>query len=283
MTEQQEFYTVSELAELLRIKDRKVYDLAATGKVPCTRVTGKLLFPKGDVHAWINGNDLKATQRPSVLLGSHDPLLEWAIRQSQCGLATLLEGSADGLRRFVSGEGVAAGIHLFDPSKDIWNLHITQDLEGTETVLLNWANRQRGLIMRPEQAEAFASMSDLGLAAIATRALQTGTAVLFDHLSAGVEIGQKLGPFQSEQDAVLAVVEGEADVAFGLLTMARQFGLAFTHLVDEEYGLVIDRKSFFEPPMQTLLAFSNTQEFLDRAKAMAGYDLSQSGKVVWNA
>jgi len=31
---------------LLRITERKVYDLAATGKVPCSRAMGKLLFPR---------------------------------------------------------------------------------------------------------------------------------------------------------------------------------------------------------------------------------------------
>lgn len=31
------YLTVPELAELLRIKERKVYDLAASGAVPCSR------------------------------------------------------------------------------------------------------------------------------------------------------------------------------------------------------------------------------------------------------
>ena len=36
-----EFLTTQELAALLRIKERKVYDLAAAGQVPCVRVVGK--------------------------------------------------------------------------------------------------------------------------------------------------------------------------------------------------------------------------------------------------
>ena len=39
-----EYLTVRELAALLRLKERKIYDLAASGKVPCSRATGKLLF-----------------------------------------------------------------------------------------------------------------------------------------------------------------------------------------------------------------------------------------------
>lgn len=40
-----EYLTVRELADLLRLKARKVYDLAASGTVPCSRATGKLLCP----------------------------------------------------------------------------------------------------------------------------------------------------------------------------------------------------------------------------------------------
>ena len=35
-----------EVAEYLRVKERKVYDLVRRRQIPCTRVTGKLLFPK---------------------------------------------------------------------------------------------------------------------------------------------------------------------------------------------------------------------------------------------
>ena len=41
-----------------------------------------------------------------------DPLLEWALRESQCGLANLPEGSEEGLRRLVRGEVIAAAIHM---------------------------------------------------------------------------------------------------------------------------------------------------------------------------
>ena len=41
-----EYMTTKELADFLRIKQRKVYDLAATGRIPCSRAMGKLLFPR---------------------------------------------------------------------------------------------------------------------------------------------------------------------------------------------------------------------------------------------
>ena len=110
-----EYLTTRELAELLRIKERKVYDLAATGQIPCSRAMGKLLFPRQEVEAWLaressGGTQARVKRRPGVFLGSYEPLLEWALRESGCGLATLLDGSLDGLERFVRGEGLATGI-----------------------------------------------------------------------------------------------------------------------------------------------------------------------------
>ena len=50
-----DFLTTREVAALLRVKERKVYDLAAAGQIPCRRITGKLLFPRAEIEAWLSG------------------------------------------------------------------------------------------------------------------------------------------------------------------------------------------------------------------------------------
>jgi excisionase family DNA binding protein len=51
-----EFYTTHELAALLRVKERKVYDLVAKETLPFRRVTGKLLFPRDEISQWLRVN-----------------------------------------------------------------------------------------------------------------------------------------------------------------------------------------------------------------------------------
>ncbi|MEX0340492.1 MAG: helix-turn-helix domain-containing protein, partial [Arenibacterium sp.] len=51
-----DYLTTRELADLLRIGERKVYDLAANGEVPCVRAVGKLLFPRAEITAWLNAS-----------------------------------------------------------------------------------------------------------------------------------------------------------------------------------------------------------------------------------
>ena len=51
-----EFLTTKEVADLLRIKERKLYDLCAEGVLPVTKVTGKLIFPRVALMAWLRAN-----------------------------------------------------------------------------------------------------------------------------------------------------------------------------------------------------------------------------------
>ncbi|MCE3248266.1 MAG: helix-turn-helix protein, partial [Geminicoccaceae bacterium] len=48
-----EFLTTKEVAALLRIKERKVYELVSDNAIPVSRVTGKLLFPREMIEAWV--------------------------------------------------------------------------------------------------------------------------------------------------------------------------------------------------------------------------------------
>ncbi len=42
-----QLFTTAEAAAYLRLKERKIYEMVAEGAVPCTKVTGRWLFPKG--------------------------------------------------------------------------------------------------------------------------------------------------------------------------------------------------------------------------------------------
>src|SRR6185295_15144454 len=109
-----ELLTTEEAAAHLRLSERKLYELVANGAVPCSKVTGRWLFPKAALDQWVSAGLLTrpASPPPPIVGGSHDPLLEWALRESASGLASLPEGSEAGLRRLARGEVMAAAIHL---------------------------------------------------------------------------------------------------------------------------------------------------------------------------
>jgi excisionase family DNA binding protein len=284
-----EYLTTRELAELLRIKERKVYDLAASGEVPCSRATGKLLFPRREIDAWLarNAQGPAAEPLPQVIVGSHDPLLEWALRESRCGLASYFDSSLDGLQRFADGAGIATGLHLYDADTDSWNrAAVERRFAHSSVVLVDWARRARGIILRPEASAAVNGLEDLAKLKIVPRQAEAGSQVLLEALLRQRSIDPQALNWtraaRSEVDAVIEVVEGRADAAFGLASLAGQHRLGFLPLIDEHYDILIDRHAWFEPTWQAFLAFCASAEFERHASEMVGYDVSARFTVNFN-
>lgn len=289
-----EFLTTREVAALLRIKERKVYELVAEHAIPVSRVTGKLLFPREMVEAWVwqQADYVGGTEglhgRPPVVAGSHDPLLDWALRESGSELAAFFDGSLDGLGRLAAGKAIAAGLHVYEPDAEDWNRgHLERAMAGMPVVLIEWAWRMQGLVVPPGNPKGIASLGDLVGLTLMPRQERSGSHLLLDYLmrQAGVEPGRLrlvTPPARSEADVALAIAEGKAGAGFAIETVARQFRLGFVPLFRERYDLAVWRRDYFEPPLQKLLAFCRTSTFHKRAEELGGYDASALGRVHYN-
>ncbi|MFT5115840.1 MAG: putative molybdopterin biosynthesis protein [Parasphingorhabdus sp.] len=292
--ESEDYLTTRELADLLRIKERKVYDLVANNEVPCTRATGKILFPRADIQRWLaassNGDLVVRTikQRPNVFLGSHDPLLEWALRESSCGLASYFDGSFDGLRRFKAHEGLASALHIYDENNLSWNVEAVRDLQiDDEVVLMEFCQRQRGLISSSEPDHCVHSIKDLKGKTIAPRQLDAGSQPLLLSLLQASGLAEDdyhfSHPCRTETEAVAAVFEGIADATLGLSGLASQYRLNFTPLIDERFDLLFSRKAWFSPAVQQFIQFCHADIFKQRATQMPGYNVENFGVFHFNS
>jgi len=287
-----EFLTTRELAELLHIKERKVYELAAAGEVPCSRVTGKLLFPRRGIEHWLarhssGGATAAPAHRTRVLLGSQDPLLAWALGASGTDLASLMEGSLDGLDRFAAGEGVAAGLHVYEPETESWNVPVVRERFGDAPVaLLEFAWRERGFIVAPGTESEFGDIATLAGRRLVPRQEAAGSQVLLKHImsQAGLDPGQVswMEAARTESEVGIAVLEGKADAGFGIRAMAQQLQLGFVPLVRERFDLLVDRAAWFDPSLQRLFGFFRTEAFEEKARHLGGYDISGLGTVHFN-
>jgi putative molybdopterin biosynthesis protein len=283
--QQPPYLTTREVADLLRVKERKVYDLAAADEIPHRRITGKLLFPAAEIMAWIDGGgDAAPAERPAVLTGSHDPLLDWAIRESGSELATLWNGSLDGLQVYAEGRAALAGLHV--PEGDGWNVRTVASRCVRGCVLIAWATRARGLLVAPSLEGRVTRFSDIRGRRLVRRQPGAGAAALLDALMADAgmspdDISPVSGLARTETDAAAIVSAGEADAALGIEAMAKQFHLGFVPLRQERFDLLIDRRSYFTHPVQTLLSFARSEDFRAKADAMGGYALEDAGAVRW--
>ncbi len=291
-----EFLTTKDVAALLRIKERKVYELVHDNAIPVSRVTGKLLFPRDMVEAWVRRHVAfrEGTEglvpRPAVVAGSHDPLLDWALRESGSGLATFFDGSLSGLKRLADGGAVAAGMHVYEAEgeDEDWNRrHLAEAMPGLPVVLVEWAFRTQGLVLPPGNPGNVRALGDLAGRRLIPRQRAAGSRLLLDYLMrrdgiAGDAITLLDPPARSEADVALAVADGKAEAGLAVETVARQHRLDFVPLFRERYDLAVWRHDWFEPPLQRLVTFARSPAFADRARELAGYDVTGLGTVRYN-
>jgi excisionase family DNA binding protein len=292
-----EFYTTSELATLLRVKERKIYNLVAQDALPVRKVTGKLLFPRDEIAVWLGARAPAETPRPRsdgavrsdpplVATGGHDPLLEWALRESQSEISGFFDGALDGLRRAQEGTCTIAGLHI--PEAGGWNVAtVTEKCGDAPWVLVEWARRRRGLILRPGLAVRPESLKATRGLRFQARQSKAGSELVLDRLLAAEQMTRadlRLVETveRSETDMAMAVADGRADVGLGIEAAARQFKLDFAPLIVERFDLLVWRKAYFDPPFQKLLAMGRSEKFAEKAKALVGYDLADFGRVHFN-
>lgn len=285
-----------EVAAYLRLKERRVYDLAKANALPHVRATGKLLFPRAQIDAWLAAKAGRTAAPPEVaappiVAGSHDPLLEWAARESGCGLAVLACGSRAGLERLARGEATVAATHWRDAATGEYNVPLVRaQLPGADVVIVEWARRSQGLLLAPGNPLKVKGLADLARkrARIVGRQADAGSQHLLLVLLAQARIAPgdlewAARPARAETDLAAAIRDGKADAGVGIEAAARAHGLAFIRLTEERLDLVVRRRDYFEPPVQALLAFARTPEFAGEASAMGGYDVRATGRVVFNA
>ncbi len=285
--------TVADVARHLRLGTRTVYDLVARKGLPHARAGGKLLFDLAEVERWLARSAGREVARqgmpPATLGGSHDPLLDWAVRESRCGLALLTQGSVDGLERLARGELAGALMHL--PSADLADFNRTEAderLRGRNVALVEWARREQGLLVargNPKKIRGVADMARRGVS-VAARQAGAGSAALLDRLLAREGVDRRrlkiAATAMGENDLAMAVRSGDADVGLGARAAAIPMGLDFVPLVVERLDLGVSRAAFFEPPLQSLFAFARGKRFADHARSLGGYDIAGLGTVTWN-
>jgi len=288
-------FTTAEAADYLRIKERKLYELVAEQAIPCTKVTGKWLFPRAELDRWLLAGmnrppGMTPAAPPPIVGGSHDPLLQWALAESRSGLAMLPEGSEAGYRRFLAGEVIATAIHFHpidDPDGDGNVATVAAEPGLYDAVLIAFAKRRQGLITARGNPLALNSIADAVRcrARFAMRPPGAGARQLLLSLmqreglrpdEIGTAVGAATGP-----DVAQAIRAGHADCGLATQAVAEAAGLDFVPLEIERFDLLMRQRDSYRAPLQALLALLRTPAFSVRARELGGLDVNDAGDVRW--
>ncbi|WP_079607085.1 helix-turn-helix transcriptional regulator [Bradyrhizobium erythrophlei] len=289
-----EFLTTSEAADYVRLGERKLYELVTSGAIPCSKVAGKWLFPRHELDLWILSGLVRpagmvAADPPPIVGGSQDDLLEWALRESGSGLASLTEGTARGVERLRQGEVIAAAVHFHseaDSASDA-NVSAVRATPGLhDAVLVGLARREQGLLLPPGNPKQLHSMADVlaSGAQMAVRQPGAGAQMLLEVLLARAGAGHKElrrldPPCLTGPDLAATIRAGNADCGIATRAAAKSAGLDFVPLLSENFDLLMRQRSYFKPSIQALVGFLGQKRLKQRAAELSGYDPAPAGQI----
>ena len=235
---------------------------------------------------------VSAQGAPPIMGGSHDPLLEWAVRQSGSGLAMLPEGSEAGLERLAKNEVCAAAIHLHSggDSDDQANMiGLMQSHALHDGVLVHCVKREQGLLVAPGNPLALRDVQHArdSKARFGLRQKGAGAQLLLERLitrdgGSVTDLVSAVSPFATGQDLAMAIRNREVDCGIATRSVAATHGLDFLPLAWEYFDLAMRRRHYFEPGMQALLSLMRSDDFQRQARHFSGYDCRETGRIRLN-
>jgi len=294
-----QFLNTKEVAKYIGINEKKVYFMAKAGKLPCTRVTGKWVFPKKLIDEWIEENSRgvssskNANQREFLLVaGSDDPSLGilrdlYAARSTAPSLFFANCGSSGGLTAVRDGVADVALSHLLDPETGEYNLSFVRRTISSGVALVPLFHRELGLLLGAGNPLGVRTIADLGRSdvRIINRQAGSGTRQYTDQQFS--KLGIDMRKIKGYDEAVnthlevgLRILGQKADVGIASAAAARLLGLDFIPLTRERFDIVIPKARFFSPSVQTLLEIVGSREFRGRVDMLRGYDTADSGRMI---
>ena len=201
-----------------------------------------------------------------VVMGSHCQKLDQVVnevQQSGYQVKVFAIGSTAGLNAAKKGDCDIAGIHLYDPNTGTYN----KPFVSSEISIQNGYARTQGLVYRKDDQSAFEST---GLNAIelfekvssnpelmmVNRNQGSGTRILIDRLLADTGCAAPQGyeiQVSNHHAVCAAVVQERADWGIAIETVAKDSGLGFIPLEDEQFDFAIPKSRLSSRPVQAFL------------------------------
>ncbi len=291
------FMGVKQVAEYLHLNEKKIYSLVNEGQIPATKVTGKWIFPRELVDRWMldSAHGGLLTDR-LIIAGSDDPLLYRIILEfaqetgSQALISYTPTGTRLGLDLLQANRVDACGIH-WGPNTESPTRHpalLRQYAQHHQWVMLRAFRREQGLLVQPEVLEKSNNKPETLFHhryRWVMRQHGSGTQrFLLDVLSRYGKSADQMNSqitALSEREAAAAIAMGHADIAPGARSVASEYSLEFIPFGWESFDITLPRNIWFRRLLQGLVARLRSEYCQHIAAELGGYDLSETGELVW--
>lgn len=298
--------STKEVADYLGIHEKQVYALIKQKKIPCTRVTGKWLFPRDIIDEWIRTSAQKdihvmktrARGHRGALLasGSNDPVLNILFTYMKniypdFHIYTSATGSTEGLHLLMQKETDIAWCHLFDPQSGGYNIpQVAEMFRDMDVAVVHLFYRELGFVVSPKSEKNVNTFEDLTVPGVRfiNRQKGSGTRLLLDYNlgKAGIDPANIQGygdEVYTHMEVGLSLLSGEYDVGIASVAISRLLGLKFAPLVRESFDMVLLQKTFFDKWVQALIEVLGTEQFRKKVEPLGSYDFTEAGKIIYSS
>jgi putative molybdopterin biosynthesis protein len=312
-------YTAEEIAKLLKVSRLTVYDLIKKGELPAYRVGKQMRVDAADLEAYKRKTKAGAADAADPRLPEHPAPIPAHLRAPATGstrplvitgqdisldlLAHQMErripgirplrshaGSLDSLMAMYRGQADIVSTHLWDGDTGEYNLpYIRKLLVGLPYLVVNLLVRRAGFIVQRGNPLGLSGWPDLARPGVrlVNREIGSGARVLLEeqlrlHRIAPAGIAGYDRIEHNHLGVAGAVASGEADVGIGIEKAASIVGnVDFIPLIEERYDLVMIHKPENRDWIDSVLAILESAEFRSEMAAIPGYDLSQTGRILF--
>ena len=228
-----------------------------------------------DVHA-----DRDALERTLFVAGCAPVLgvLTGHVSRPEHPVRWLQAPSSRALGWLAEGRTHLAGVHLADLDAPGTHDALVRETLGDSAAIVPLVGWREGLATRPDTR--LGGVEDLAHLRVARRPAGSGAARVLTRALERVGLCEAdvQGPAAAtHQDATLAVVHGQADVAVVIEPVARAWGLDFLPLAEERFELVLRSGQLTDPGVQRLLGHLRSPGFAREVRAMGPYETDGLG------
>lgn len=304
-------YTIEEVSQLLKISKLTVYDLIKKGALPAYRVGRQMRVDQQDIEQYKTKNKTgighedphnievnkgsKKKNKNQVLISGQDIVLDILSKyiETHTSLAPLrlYNGSLNSLISMYNGECDVVSVHLYDGDTDEYNLsYVKRILISQPFILINLVCRNAGLYVQQGNPQNIKGWGDLANPHITlvNREKGSGARVLLDEQLRMNEIStDSLKGYERELTShfsvASAVASGQADAGVGIENVAKMVNVDFIPQIKEQYDLVILKTKENQELLKVIKEAVYSTEYRSQLEQLNGYDLSLTGKIVFES
>ena len=202
-----------------------------------------------------------------MIIGSHCVGLDLLVgKLMRRGVRTklIMVGSMGGLAAAKRGECDIAGLHLMDPATGEYNRPLLNDA----LTLVTGYGRMQGFVFRPGDArfegksldEAIATALRDAACVMVNRNAGSGTRIIIDQWLGDRRPAGYGTQTKSHNAVAVAISQRRADWGIAIDTVARQYGLGFIPVQQEQYDFVVPTARLERPAVRAFRALLDDPE-----------------------